>query len=306
VSTQLPLTGTGSLSALSVEGTTVSATERASADVRSVSPDYFRAMSVPLLRGRLLEGRDGERPVAVLSEALASRGWPGENPLGRRFRFGLNPAATVYEVIGIVGDVRGTALDQPVTPTAYVLFPQRTRGIATLLVKTDRDAASVAGLIRQSLNSRDADLPPPTFRTMEEVVAGSLDARRFQLMVVAVFAGLAVLLAAIGVYGVMAYSVAQRRVEIGVRLALGAAPRMVLLLVIGRAIWLGLGGVVLALPMGWLTGAALRSFLYGVTPLDPQVFVTTALVMFFVAAGAAAVPAIRASRLDPGAALRHE
>ena len=142
---------------------------------------------------------------------------------------------------------------------------------------------------------------------MEEVVAGSLDTRRFQLMVVAVFAGLAVLLAAIGMYGVMAYSVAQRRVEIGVRLALGAAPRMVrAFLVIGRAIRLGLGGVVLALPMGWLTGAALRSFLFGVTPLDPQVFVTTALVMFSVAVGAAAVPAIRASRLDPGAALRHE
>jgi len=105
---------------------------------------------------------------------------------------------------------------------------------------------------------------------------------------------------------VMAYSVAQRRVEIGVRLALGAAPRRVLLLVIGRAVRLGLGGVALALPMGWLTGAALRSFLYGVTPLDPQVFVTTALVMFCVAVGAAAVPAIRASRLDPGAALRHE
>ena len=306
VSTQLPLTGTGALSALSVEGTTVSATERASADVRSVSPDYFRAMSVPLMVGRPLDAGDRERPVAVLSEALASRGWPAQNPLGRRFRFGLNPAATVYEVVGVVGDVRGTALDQPVTPTAYVPFPQRTRGIATLLVKTDRDPASLAGLIRQSLKSRDLDLPTPTFRTMEEVVAGSLDARRFQLMVVVVFAGLAVLLAAIGVYGVMAYSVAQRRVEIGVRLALGAAPRRVLLLVIGRAVRLGLGGVALALPMGWLTGAALRSFLYGVTPLDPQVFVTTALVMFCVAVGAAAVPAIRASRLDPGAALRHE
>jgi predicted permease len=306
VSTQLPLTGTGALSALSVEGTTVPPTERTSADVRSVSPDYFRAMNVPLMMGRLLDAGDRERQVAVLSEALASRGWPGQNPLGRRFRFGLNPAAIVYEVVGVVGDVRGTALDQPVTPTAYVPFPQRTRGIATLLVKTDRDSASVAGLIRGSLKSRDADLPLPAFRTMEEVVAGSLDTRRFQLMVVAVFAGLAVLLAAIGVYGVMAYSVAQRRVEIGVRLALGAAPRRVLLLVMGRAIRLGLGGVVLALPIGWLTGAALRSFLYGVTPLDPQVFVTTALVMFSVAVGAAAVPAIRASRVDPGAALRHE
>ena len=112
--------------------------------MRSVSPDYFRAMNVPLVIGRLLDAGDRERQVAVLSEALASRGWPGQNPLGRRFRFGLNPAAIVYEVVGVVGDVRGTALDQPVTPTAYVPFPQRTRGIATLLVKTDRDSASVA------------------------------------------------------------------------------------------------------------------------------------------------------------------
>ena len=130
VSTQLPLTGTGALSALSVEGGTAPPAERPSADVRSVSLDYFRVVNVPLLRGRLLEPQDRNRTVAVLSEQLAARGWPGENPLGRRFRFGANPTNPVYEVVGIVGDVRGTALDQPVTPTAYVPFPQRVRGIA--------------------------------------------------------------------------------------------------------------------------------------------------------------------------------
>jgi len=134
----------------------------------------------------------------------------------------------------------------------------------------------------------------------------SLDARRFQLGVVAVFAALAVLPAAIGVYGMMAYSVAQRRVELGVRLALGAAPRSVLMLVLGRAVRLGVGGLVLAVPLAWLAGSALRSFLYGVTPLDPAAFTVTVLVMFSVAVGAAALPAIRASRLDPGSAFRHE
>lgn len=306
VSTQLPLTGTGSLSAMSVDGTTVPAIERPSADVRSVSADYFRVLRVPLLRGRLFDMRDRDRPVAVLSQELAARGWPGEDPLGRRFRFGVNPSAQVYEVIGIVGDVRGTTLDQPMTPTAYVPFPQRMRGIATLIVKTDRDPSRLAAAVRQALRSRDSDLPLPSFRTMEDVVSGSLDARRFQLSVVAVFASLAVLLAAIGVYGVMAYSVAQRRVELGVRLALGAAPRSVLMLVLGRAVRLGVGGVALAVPLAWLAGSALRSFLYGVTPLDPQAFAVTALVMFSVAVGAAALPAIRASRLDPGVALRHE
>jgi putative ABC transport system permease protein len=306
VSTQLPLTGTGALSALTVEGTALEPTQRPSADVRSVSVDYFRALGVPLTQGRLLDEGDRERRVAVLSEELAARGWPGQNPIGRKFKFGTRASADTYEVVGVVRDVRGTALDQPVTPTAYVPFPQRVRGAATLIVKTNGDPLAVSGVVRQSLRAHDPELPLPAFRTMEQVIATSLDARRFQLMVVGVFAGLAVLLAAIGVYGVMAYSVAQRRIELGVRLALGAAPVKVLLLVIGRAVRLGVAGVLLAVPVGWLTGAALHSFLYGVTPLDMQVFATTALVMFSVAVGAAAVPAIRASRLDPGAALRHE
>ena len=306
VSTQLPLTGTGSLSALSVEGGTTPPAERPSADVRSVSLDYFRAVNVPLTRGRLLEPQDRNRPVAVLSEQLAARGWPGENPLGRRFRLGVNPANPVYEVVGVVGDVRGTALDQPVTPTAYVPFPQRVRGIAVLMVKTEGDPSNAAGVVRQSLRAHDPELPLPSLRTMDDVVASSLDARRFQVNVVAVFAALAVLLAGIGIYGVMAYSVAQRRAELGVRLALGANPNELLLLVIGRAIRLGVAGLVLAVPIGWLAGIAVRSFWYGVTPLDPRVFALTSVVTFLVAVAGAAVPALRASRLEPVAALRHE
>ncbi|HUR35041.1 MAG TPA: ABC transporter permease [Vicinamibacterales bacterium] len=306
VSTQLPLTGTGALSALSVEGTTAPPVERPSADVRSVTPDYFDVMRVPLVSGRLPTAHDRARPVAVLSAQLAAQAWPSGNPLGRRFQFGLNPTATVYEVIGVVGDVRGTGLDQPLTPTAYVPFPQRMRGLATLLVKADRDPSGLAAVIRQVLRARDHELPLPAFRTMEDVVSGSLDARRFQLSVVAVFAGLAVLLAGIGVYGVMSYSVVQRRAELGVRLALGAAPVGVLLLVIRRAAQLGLAGLVLALPLAWLGGSTLRSFLFGVTPFEPRVMILTAGVTFCVAVAAAAVPAFRASRLEPVTALRHE
>src|SRR5262249_31448274 len=153
---------------------------------------------------------------------LAERGWPGQDPIGRRFRFGMNPSATVYEVIGIVGDVRGTSLEQPLTPTAYVPYPQRNYGVVSLVVKTAGDPTGLMWAVRQGVRAYDSELPLPAFRTMDDVVGRSLSARRFQLWLVAFFAVLAALLASIGVYGVTAYSVAQRSSELGIRLALGA------------------------------------------------------------------------------------
>lgn len=305
-STKLPLTGTGSLSALSATGVTIPPMERPSADVRSVTPGYFEAVDLHLQQGRLLDGRDEHRAVAVLSEQLAARGWPGENPIGRQFRFGVNPSSQVFEVIGIVNDVRGTALDQPPTPTAYVPFPQRTQGTVNLLLKTDGRQADLPSAVRRVLIDADPDLPSPSFQTLDEVVSESLEARRFQLNIVATFALLAVLLATIGVYGVMAYSVDRRRSELGVRLALGARPRTLVFEVMGRAFRLGLTGLVAAVPIGWFTGTALRSFLFGVSPFDPAALSATAAATLALTVGAAALPAIRASRLDPMRALRHE
>jgi putative ABC transport system permease protein len=306
VSTQLPLTGTGSLSALSVEGTTALATERPSADVRSVSTGYFQAMSLPLKTGRLIEASDRVRNVAVLSEELARRGWPGQEPLGRRFRFGVNPAATVYEVIGTVGDVRGTALDQPLTPTAYVPFPQRSAGGVSLIVKTTGDPSTVTPLVRRSIRAHDPELPVVAFRTMGEVLNDSLAARRFQLLLVAFFAVLAALLASIGVYGVMSYSVAQRAGEIGVRLALGAKPGAVVLGVIGDALKLAAGGLLVAVPITLMSGSFLSTFLVGVTPRDPLVLGATVAIIASTALIAGAGPGLRASRVDPMIALRCE
>jgi putative ABC transport system permease protein len=306
VSTQLPLTGTGSLSALSSEGTTVPLTERPSADVRSVTPEYFQVVHLRLKSGRLLARQDRERPVAVISERLAAQAWPGQDPLGRRFRLGGNPAASLFEDVGIVADVRGTALDQPVTPMAYVPFPQRARNLATIIVKTSGNPSSVAPVVRQALRTIDPELPLPLFRTFDDVIGASLDARRFQLTLIGLFAALAVVLAGVGVYAVMAYSVAQRRGELGVRLALGASPRGLLTLVLGRAFRLGLAGLAVALPLGWLAGSGVRSFLYGVTPFDPGTLALTAAVTLLVACAAAAIPAVRASRLEPLVALRLE
>lgn len=305
-STKLPLTGTGSLSALSAAGTTISAMERPSADVRSVTPEYFDAVSLRLREGRLLEASDQSRPVAVLSEQLAARAWPGEHAIGRQFRFGVNPSTQVYEVVGVVNDVRATALDQPVTPTAYVPFPQRAQGIVNLIVKTDGDSANLAGAVRNVLRNLDSNVPSPSFQTMDQVVSASLEARRFQFTVVAIFASLAVALAAIGVYGVMAYSVDRGRADLGVRLALGVNPRALVFEVMGRGVRLGIIGLLAAVPVGWLAATSLRSFLFGVSPFDPAALTATAAATLLLTVAAAAVPAIRASRLNPMNVLRHE
>jgi predicted permease len=306
VSTQLPLTGTGSLSALSVEGTTLDTPQRPSADVRSVSPDYFRAIALTLTSGRLLEGADRERNVAILSDQLAQRGWPGQDPIGRRFRFGVNPAAMVYEVIGTVGDVRGTALDQPPTPTAYVTYPQRNFGLASLVVRTSGPPSALVSTVREAVRAHDPDLPIGALRTMDDVVNGSLASRRFQLQLVASFAILAALLASLGVYGVMAYSVTQRRGEMGIRLALGAKPTALVVRVMREALWLAVVGLLVAIPLTWMSGAFLARFLVGVTPQDPVVFGATVAIIVATSMIAAAGPALRASRIDPMMALRCE
>jgi predicted permease len=306
VSTQLPLTGTGSLSALSAEGTTAAAPDRPSADVRSVSTEYFRALGLALKSGRLMETADRERNVAVLSAQLAERGWPGQNPIGRRFRFGVNPSAVVYEVIGTVGDVRGTGLDQPPTPTAYVPYPQRNYGLVSLIVKAAGDPAMLTSTVRQAVRSHDPELPLPAFRTMDDVIGRSLATRRFQLLLVAFFAGLAALLASVGVYGVMAYSVAQRSPEIGIRLALGARPGALVRSVLREAAFLAGVGLLVAVPATLLGGSFLSRYLVGVTPGNPLVLSATITVIAVTALLAAAGPALRASRVDPMVALRCE
>jgi len=305
-STQLPLTGTGAMSAASVEGGTVPGMERPRADVRSVSPEYLRAMEVPLKNGRWFEESDRERNVTVLSEELARQAWPGHDPIGRRLRFGVNPAAVLYEVIGTVGDVRGTSLDQPLTPTAYVPLPQRSQTILTLVVKTGGDPAALVSRVRTIIRAHEPEIPLGRFRTMADVVAQSVAPRRFQLQLVAIFALLTALLSGLGVFGVMAYSVAQRRGEIGIRLALGIPSRDILIQVLRDALRITVVGLLIATPLVWVAGRFLRSFLYGVTPYDPFAVTASVAIVVVTALAAAAGPGLRASWVDPMAALRCE
>jgi putative ABC transport system permease protein len=246
------------------------------------------------------------RNVAVLSTQLAERGWPGQDPIGRKFRFGVNPAAIVYEVIGTVSDVRGTSLEQPLTPTAYVPYPQRNYGVVSLIVKTSGDPAGLTSTVREQVRRYDSELPLPSFRTMDDVVGRSLSARRFQLALVAFFAVLAALLASIGVYGVTAYSVVQRSSELGIRLALGARPLALVRSVLREAIWLAAIGLLVAVPSTILGGSLLSRYLFGVTPGDPLALTATIAIVAVTALAAATGPALRATRVDPLVALRSE
>jgi ABC-type antimicrobial peptide transport system permease subunit len=209
-------------------------------------------------------------------------------------------------VIGTVGDVRGTSLDQPLTPTAYVPFPQRAQTIFTLMVKTEGDPSAVVSRVRNIVRTHEPEVPLGPFRTMDDVVDQSVAPRRFQLQLVAVFALLTALLSGLGVFGVMAYSVAQRSGEIGIRLALGTPPRAILLRVLREALRISIAGLLIAAPLAWVAGRFLRSFLYGVTPYDPLALTAAVAIIVVTALVAAAAPGFRASRVNPMVALRCE
>jgi len=300
---RLPLTGTGANSAISREGTTLPIPERPLADFRSVTPDYFGALGLPLRSGRLFTLDDRDRPVAVLSAGLARQAWPGEEPLGRKFRFGSNPNGVLFEVIGVVGDARNRTLDETPTTTAYVPYPQGTQNFAALIVNTGGDPGSLSARLRQIVRTLDPEMPVAPFRTLDDVVDDSLSARRFQLQLVGFFAACAALLSALGVYGLMAYAVAQRTNEFGVRLALGARPSSVIRLVARDALRLLAGGLALAAPVVLFAGPGLRLLLFDVKVYDARTLLGVGILMTASAIIAAYIPGRRASRIQPSVAL---
>jgi len=279
------------------------------ADYTTVSPDYFRVMRIPLLRGRFFSEQDSpSNPnVAIISETLARRYFPNRDPIGRQMRFGFPPNSNVRrEIIGVVGDLRDVALSRNPGPMMYVPFAQAPLYGGELVVRSSSSAASVAAGIRQTVRSIDKDLPVTDVETFPEAVGASVAQERFRTLLMSSFSGIALILAAVGIFGVISDSASQRTHEIGIRMALGAQRRNVLRLILGQGTklaLLGLGaGAAAALPLTHL----MAGLLYGVSATDPLTFGAVGLILLGVAVLACYIPARRAMRVDPMVALRHE
>jgi predicted permease len=300
----LPLAGEGGNNLIAPEGTKLPLMERPLADIRQVNPDYFRTLGIPLRAGRFFTDSDRGRNVALVSPLAADRLWPGQNPLGKRFHVGDQSA--LNEVVGVAGDVRGVSLNKSPSPTVYLPYWQRNFNQISLAVRTAMPPLAASSAIRSAIRAVDPEMPVPAFRTMDEIVSESVAQRRFQMTLVLLFGLTALLLASLGIYGVVSYSVAQRTNEMGIRLALGASSSGIRTLVLRQSlppVVLGLGaGVVASLALG----RVLSSLLFGIGVSDPVTIVGAIALLGTVAIVAAYIPARRATRVDPITALRYE
>jgi putative ABC transport system permease protein len=279
-------------------------------DYLRVGPNYFETMGIRLLRGRWFSASDtiGSAPVAVINETLARRIWPGENPIGKRVRNGFPEYNGEWrEVIGVVNDVKTSGVDRPTTMQTYVLFSQTPETtFSGLIARTQGDPLAVAASIEQAIHTVDKDLPVYAVWTMDQLLGNSLAERRLTLVLLSSFAALALLLASVGVYGVVAYTVRQRTRELGIRMALGAQAGDMLWLILRQGLKLTLVGVAFGLTAAFALTRWMESLLFGAPPNDPLVFGVVALVLLLAAVCACWIPARRATKVDPLVALRAE
>ena len=296
-------------STLVAEGEPVDPTRLPAVGFFLVRGDYFQALHIPLLAGRTFDQRDTpDAPTAVLiNEAAARAFFPEGDPVGRRIRLGPDPSAPWCVIVGVVGDIREQGLDVPPAPAVYPSHVQNTwwRSL-TLVVRTPGDPRAAEPLLRQAVRDADPTLALRGVRTLDEVVGTNLDARRFGLGLISCFAGVALVLAAVGIYGVLAFSVTSRSREFGVRLALGATRRSVLILVLRQGLAWSLLGVSAGIATAGAGGRLLEGMLYGVSPADWPTFLAVTIGLLAVVAVACLVPAARATRVDPIASLRAE
>ena len=300
----LPFSGAAASLHFSVLDRPESADEDLVTEYQVVTPDYFRAMGIPLRGGRTVDDRDDQSAplVAVINETLARWQWPGDDPIGKRISVG----GEEREIVGVVGDVRHFGYDKPPRPEAYIPYYQDPWPFFALVVRTGADPASLAGVVRSQVLAVDGDQPVHSVSTMEQVLSDSIRQGRFTMLLLGLFASVAIALAVVGIYGVMSYSVNQRLHEIGIRMALGAERPEVLRLTMGWGLKLVSAGAVLGLLASVALTRLMSSLLYGISATDPVVFVGVTLLLLSVAAVAAFIPAQRAARFDPLSVLRHE
>jgi putative ABC transport system permease protein len=284
------------------------ASERPLAVHRTISENYFRTIGIPLLNGRAFTRKDDQHapPVIIVNRTLARRFWPNEDPLGKQLRFG-EPGDPAYTIIGVVGDIKHMGLDAEEGAVIYQPHAQKRfpwLRWMTLVIRTDAEPSQMIAAVRSRLLEVDKEQPVYEISTMDDLLARSLAQPRFALILLGLFAGLAILLAGIGIYGVMSYTVSQRTHEIGIRLALGAQSRHVLGMVIGEGMRLAILGVGLGLIGAFLLTRFMKSLLFGVSAVDPTTFALISLLILSVALLACYLPARRAMKADPISALR--
>ncbi|HTG85709.1 MAG TPA: ABC transporter permease, partial [Pyrinomonadaceae bacterium] len=312
-STSVPLAWKGGTSGFFPEGLKEPLAGLAyDANHRQVSENYLQTMSIPLRRGRYFGAQDNEHamPVVIINETMARTYWPNVDALGRRFKLG-DPADNTpwMTIVGVVGDVRQMGIDVPVKAEMYMPYRQadlRFYVPRDLVFRTAGDPASLVGSVRQAIRAVDPDQPISDVATMEEVLGREISQRRLGMILLTAFAVLALLLASLGIYGVLAYFVAQHRNEIGVRLALGATPAKILLFVLQKGMRLTLLGVGIGLAASFALTRLMTSLLFGVNPVDPLTFAAVPVLLAVVAFLACWIPARRAARVDPVVALRYE
>jgi predicted permease len=311
--TALPLSNMMAWGPITVEGRAAPDGEKfINADIRAVGGRYFAAMGIPLIRGRLFDDRDTRESarVVLVDEHMAAQLWPGQDPIGRRIRIGgfdVTPDTPWMTVIGVVGRVKQDSLDgEP--RMAYYRYQGQTgsRALTVVIRTTASDPASLSNAVRQQIRELDADLPIYKMRAMRERVSESLAERRFAMLLLTLFALFALVLAAVGVYGVLAYLVAQGTRELGIRLALGATPSALARLVVWQGMSVAFAGVALGLAGAFVLTRFMRSLLFGVAATDPSTFVAIASALTVVALAASYLPARRAAAVDPIVSLRAE
>jgi putative ABC transport system permease protein len=281
--------------------------EGPSAHYRAVSPHYFDALGIPLVKGRAFAASDGANSplAAVVDRAFADKYFPNEEAIGQGLHIG-NGVAGFFTVVGIAGNVRSDGLDAAAEPTMYVPIAQDTFGTMWVVARASGDAASLAGSVRRTLHDIDPALPAYTVTPMPVIVNDSIAPQRFSMTLLALFAGVALFLAAVGLYGVVAYSVSRRTREIGLRMAVGAEPRQVVRMIVGGGVRLALLGVVIGIGGALGLSRLVQSLLFEVTPSDPISYAATAALLLAIATLACYVPARRALRVDPLVALQAE
>jgi putative ABC transport system permease protein len=312
VVTDIPLFG-GSSTGFEIDGQPPPAPEqRPLTDYRMISPDYFRAMGMRLVKGRAFNSYDTDSApgVVIINETMAARFFPNEDPVGKRV--GLSGDPTDWrEIVGVVGDVRNYGVDVPVKPESYVPYLQNAPGYLsgvasamTIAVRSGSDPTALTTALLEQVQAIDKDQPVSDIKTMEWYLSASMAQRRFNMLLLGGFASLALVLAAVGIYGVIAYTVTQRTHEMGIRIALGARGGDILKLIFANAMLTTLGGIVIGLGAALALTRLLQNLLYQVTATDPFVFGTITLLLLLVAMVATYIPARRAMKVDPITALR--